>query len=59
MALLAPPDVVPATREGARQYARHKPEETLLFQAVQEHLSSFLCEAAPEPVVLTEASWER
>ena len=46
MALLACPDVVPVTREGARQYARHKPEETLLFQAVQEHLSSFLCEAA-------------
>ena len=29
MALLACPDVVPASREGARQYARHKPEETL------------------------------
>ena len=46
LALLACPDVVPATRAGARQYARHKPEETFLFQAVQEHLSSFLCEAA-------------
>lgn len=27
MALLACPDVAPATREGARHYARHKPEE--------------------------------
>ena len=46
MDLLAPPDVVPASREGVRQYSRHRPEETLLFRAVQEHLSSFLCEAA-------------
>jgi hypothetical protein len=34
------------SRAGAREYARHQPEKTLLYQVVLEHLSTFLSEMA-------------
>ena len=44
MALLLCPDVVEATVSGARRYERHKPETTVFYRLVQQHLLSFISE---------------
>jgi hypothetical protein len=38
------PDVVETSRAGARAYARHRPETTLLYQLVRENVATFYAE---------------